>query len=63
MIALLRITSLIIWDELTMTKIQGVETLDRYLQIIMDCSDPFVEKLLCLEVTLHKSFLSCHVTP
>jgi hypothetical protein len=36
----LRTTSLIIWDEVAMTKIQDVETLDRSLQDIMDCNEP-----------------------
>nr|XP_040256258.1 uncharacterized protein LOC120973983 [Aegilops tauschii subsp. strangulata] len=33
--------SLIIWDEVAMTKRQAVETLDRSLQDIMECSLPF----------------------
>jgi hypothetical protein len=38
--ALLQTTSLIIWDEVAMTKRQAVETLDRSLQDVMDCNDP-----------------------
>ncbi|BAH92476.1 Os04g0142700 [Oryza sativa Japonica Group] len=38
---LLRMASLIIWDEAAMTKRQAVETLDRSLQDIMGCSLPF----------------------
>ena len=34
---LLRTTSLIIWDEVTMMKRQGVEALDNSLRDIMDC--------------------------
>jgi hypothetical protein len=39
-------TSLIIWDEVAMTKRQAVETLDRFLQDIMDCNEPFVGKVV-----------------
>jgi hypothetical protein len=46
MAALLRTTSLIIWDEVTMTKRQAVETLDRPLQDIMDCNEPFGGKVV-----------------
>lgn len=44
--ALLRTSSLIIWDEVAMTKRQAVEILDRSLQDIMDCSDPFGGKVV-----------------
>jgi ATP-dependent DNA helicase PIF1 len=44
--ALLRTTSLIIWDEVAMTKRQVVETLDRSLRDIMDCSGPFGGKVV-----------------
>ncbi|KAL6909791.1 hypothetical protein ACP4OV_001450 [Aristida adscensionis] len=43
---LLRRASLIIWDEVAMTKRQAVETLDRSLQDIMDCSLPFGGKVM-----------------
>uniref|UniRef100_K4AL40 ATP-dependent DNA helicase n=1 Tax=Setaria italica TaxID=4555 RepID=K4AL40_SETIT len=36
-------TSLIIWDEVAMTRRQAVETLDRSLQDIMGCTEPFGE--------------------
>jgi hypothetical protein len=42
----LRTTSLIIWDEVAMTKRQAVETLDRSLQDIMDCNEPFGGKVV-----------------
>jgi hypothetical protein len=38
---LLRRVSLIIWDEVAMTKCQCVETLGRSLQDIMECGLPF----------------------
>uniref|UniRef100_A0A453R0B5 ATP-dependent DNA helicase n=1 Tax=Aegilops tauschii subsp. strangulata TaxID=200361 RepID=A0A453R0B5_AEGTS len=38
--------SLIIWDEVAMTKRQAVETLDRLLQDIMECSLPFGGKVV-----------------
>jgi hypothetical protein len=44
--ALLRTSSLIIWDEVAMTKRQAVETLDRSLQDIMDCNEPFGGKVV-----------------
>jgi hypothetical protein len=44
--SLLCTTSLIIWDEVAMTKRQAVETLDRFLQDIMDCNEPFVGKVV-----------------
>jgi hypothetical protein len=37
----LRTTTLIIWDEVAITRRQAVETLDRSLQDIMDCNEPF----------------------
>ena len=43
---LLRMASLIIWDEAAMTKRQAVETLDRSLQDIMGCSLPFGGKVI-----------------
>ena len=43
---LLKQASLIIWDEVAMTKRQAVETLDRSLQDIMDCSLPFGGKVV-----------------
>lgn len=47
---LLRTTSLIIWDEVTMMKRQGVEALDNSLRDIMDCLNlPFGGRLSCLE--------------
>ncbi|KAL6873859.1 hypothetical protein ACP4OV_013941 [Aristida adscensionis] len=42
----LRRASLIIWDEVAMTKRQAVETLDRSLQDIMDCNLPFGGKVM-----------------
>lgn len=44
--ALLRRASLLIWDEVAMTRRQTVETLDRSLQDIMDCSEPFGGKVM-----------------
>ena len=44
--ALLRTASLIIWDEVAMIRRQAVETLDRSLQDIMDCSKPFGGKVM-----------------
>ena len=38
--------SLIIWDEVAMTKRQCVETLDRSLQDIMECALPFRGKVM-----------------
>ena len=50
--------SLIIWDEATMTKRQGVEALDNNMRDVLEHPDlPFVEKLLYLEEILGKSFL------
>jgi hypothetical protein len=46
MAALLRTTSFIIWDEVAITKRQAVETLDRSLQDIMDCNEPFGGKVV-----------------
>ena len=43
---LLRMASLIIWDEAAMTKHQAVETLDRSLQDIMDSTLPFGVKVM-----------------
>ena len=43
---LLRTTSLIIWDEVAMTRRQAVETLDRSLQDIMGCIKPFGGKVM-----------------
>ncbi|XP_024312150.1 uncharacterized protein LOC100833043 isoform X2 [Brachypodium distachyon] len=43
---LLRRASLIIWDEVAMTKRQAVETLDRSLQDIMECPLPFGGKVV-----------------
>ncbi|RCV11597.1 hypothetical protein SETIT_2G199000v2 [Setaria italica] len=44
--ALLRTASLIIWDEVAMTRRQAVETLDRSLRDIMECPDPFGGKVI-----------------
>jgi len=44
--ALLRTSSLIIWDEVAMTRRQAVETLDRSLQDIMGCNQPFGGKVM-----------------
>ncbi|XP_044436190.1 uncharacterized protein [Triticum aestivum] len=43
---LLKQASLIIWDEVAMTKHQAVETLDRSLQDIMECPLPFGGKVV-----------------
>ena len=43
---LLRRASLIIWDEVVMTKHLCVETLDRSLQDIMECGLPFGGKVM-----------------
>lgn len=43
---LLRRASLIIWDEVAMTKRQAVEALDRTLQDIMGCTLPFGGKVM-----------------
>jgi len=43
---LLRMASLIIWDEVAMTKRQAVETLDRSLQDIMESTLPFGGKVM-----------------
>jgi ATP-dependent DNA helicase PIF1 len=43
---LLRRASLIIWDEVAMTKRQTIETLDRSLQDIMGCGFPFGGKIV-----------------
>ena len=44
--ALLREASLIIWDEVAMTRRQAVETLDRSLQDITECDLPFGGKVI-----------------
>ena len=44
--ALLHTSSLIIWDEVAMTRRQAVETLDRSLQDIMGCNQPFGGKVM-----------------
>ncbi|RCV12072.1 hypothetical protein SETIT_2G239300v2 [Setaria italica] len=43
---LLRQASLIIWDEVALTKRQAVEALDRTLQDVMGCTDPFGGKVM-----------------
>jgi hypothetical protein len=43
---LLRRASLIIWDEVSMTKRQAIEALDRSLQDIMGCRSPFGGKVI-----------------
>jgi hypothetical protein len=44
---LLRMASLILWDEATMTKRQAIEALDRSMRDIMDCQDrPFGGKTI-----------------
>uniref|UniRef100_A0A8I6WBU2 ATP-dependent DNA helicase n=1 Tax=Hordeum vulgare subsp. vulgare TaxID=112509 RepID=A0A8I6WBU2_HORVV len=43
---LLKQASLLIWDEVAMTKRQAVETLDRSLQDIMECALPFGGKVV-----------------
>jgi hypothetical protein len=43
---LLKTASLIIWDEVAMTRRQVVETLDRSLQDIMGCTEPFGGKVM-----------------
>jgi len=43
---LLREASLIIWDEVAMTKRQAIETLDRTFQDIMGCDQPFGGKVM-----------------
>jgi len=43
---LLRRIALVIWDEVAMTKRQAVETLDRTLQDIMGCNQPFGGKVM-----------------
>ena len=45
-VALLREASLIIWDEVAMTRSQAVETLDRSLQDIIGCDLPFGGKVM-----------------
>ena len=44
--ALMRAASLIIWDEVGMTRREAVETLDRTLQDIMGSSAPFGGKVM-----------------
>jgi hypothetical protein len=44
--ALLREASLIIWDEVVMTRRQATETLDRSLQDITSCPEPFGGKVM-----------------
>lgn len=43
---LLKTASLIIWDEVALTRRQAVETLDRSLQDIMGCIEPFGGKIM-----------------
>jgi hypothetical protein len=43
---LLKRASLIIWDEVAMTKRQCVEILDRSLRDIMECTEPFGGKVM-----------------
>ena len=43
---LLRRDALVIWDEVAMTKRQGLETLDRTLQDIMGCNQHFGGKVM-----------------
>lgn len=43
---LLRRASLIVWDEVAMTKRQAVKALDRILQDVMDCLQPFGGKVM-----------------
>ena len=43
---LLRRAALVIWDEVAMTKRQALETLDRTLQDIMGCNQPFGGKVM-----------------
>jgi hypothetical protein len=43
---LLRRAALVIWDEVAMTKRHAVETLDRTLQDIMGCNQPFGGKVI-----------------
>ena len=43
---LLHRDALVIWDEVAMTKRQAVETLDRTLQDIMGCNQPFGGKVM-----------------
>jgi hypothetical protein len=45
-VELLHRASLIIWDEVAMTKRQCIETLDRSLQDIMECALPFGGKVM-----------------
>jgi ATP-dependent DNA helicase PIF1 len=54
---LLRRASLIIWDEVAMTKRQCVECLDRSLQDVMESALPFGGKVMVFGVTLDRSFL------
>jgi hypothetical protein len=55
---LLKRASLIISDEVAMTKRQCVEILDRSSQDIMDCTLPFGGRSCCLGATLSRSFPS-----
>ena len=48
---LLRRAALVIWYEVTMTKRQAVETLDRTLQDIMCCNQPFGGKVMLFVTT------------
>ena len=45
---LLRRDTLVIWDEVAMTKRQVVETVDRTLQDIMGCNQPFGGKVMLI---------------
>ena len=48
---LLRRAALVIWDEVAMTKRQALETLDRTLQDIMGCNQPFGGKVMLFVTT------------
>ncbi|TVU14363.1 hypothetical protein EJB05_37826, partial [Eragrostis curvula] len=43
---LLRLARILIWDEVAMTKRQSIECLDRSLQDIMGCNEPFGGKIM-----------------
>jgi ATP-dependent DNA helicase PIF1 len=55
----LRRASLIIWDEVAMTKRQAVEALDRSLQDIMGCAKPFGGKLMSFGGNFWQVLRSC----
>jgi hypothetical protein len=55
-VELLRRAALVIWDEVAMTKIQAVETVDRTLQDIMGCNQPFVGKVMLFTGDFSKYF-------